>query len=97
MKQNQINDPNIVFLYSFYDRQSESFDTPFFAISDLMAKRHYEIVTRDENSILGAFSHEFDLCRVGLFNKRTGEISSGVQIIIHGKSNTTNHFKEDKQ
>jgi hypothetical protein len=63
-------------IYSFYDKKSERYDTPFHCFEDLHAKRHFEITSMKEGSILNTFLTEFEMYQVGEFNVITGEISA---------------------
>lgn len=58
--------------YSFYDVQSQMYDTPFHAESDLHAKRHFYIVANKPNTQIHTFTSSFELYLIGTFNTKTG-------------------------
>jgi len=63
-------------MFSIYDSKGERFDTPFFSLSDLNAKRHFHMMTEQNNSMINTFTNDFDLYNIGEFDVITSEITS---------------------
>lgn len=74
--------------YAFFDSESEVFDTPFFCHNDLHAKRHFHIVVKKDGSIIHEYKDNFDLYRLGYFNKESGGFVSDLEMIHEGKKIT---------
>lgn len=73
----------ILGIFAIFDLKSKRYDTPFFGVSDLMAKRRYMIIMQDDKSPLRAFKEDFELHRVGIFDVTNGEVSeTGESLII---------------
>ena len=62
----------ILMMYAYYDKKNKSYDTPFFTFNDLFAQRKYQMDTKQEGSILKEFKEDFELYRLGFFDKLTG-------------------------
>lgn len=74
----------IIRLYSIWDKEASRFDTPFFAISDLFAKRKFMMFLEERNSIFSRFKNSFELHCIGSFSTLNGEFECIKKIIIKG-------------
>lgn len=72
-------------IYAIYDKKGKKYDTPFFAFSDLFAKRRYVLMSMEEKSPLQVWPEDFELARVGFFNPVTGDISEFHEVVADGK------------
>ena len=88
-------DPNYVGMYTFYDRKAKRYQTPFFAISDLFAKRHYSQL-RETEGLIKSFPKDFDLIRIGYFNNEFAYLDPYDQTLINGKSHNDSSLTGDK-
>lgn len=72
--------------YSYYDKEGERWDTPFFAFNDLMAERNFRLRVSEEGTILHKFKDAFELYKVGEFDVEEGKIigSTKLRPIITG-------------
>ena len=68
-------------VYAIFDKKSQMYDTPFFAISDLFAKRRYLLMS-EENGPLKKWPEDFQLHRLGAFSQNNGELSQDTEIIF---------------
>lgn len=71
-------------IFAIYDLKGEKYDVPFFAHSELFAKRRF-ILMLDEKGILQKFLDEFQLIKIGIFNILTGGIEEDMKIVLEGK------------
>ncbi len=71
-------------MYALYDNTGKRFDTPFFCHNDLMAKRHYQIITTSAGSMLQTFQKEFDLYRLAEFDLLQGTFDDDFELILIG-------------
>lgn len=62
-------------LYSMYDKKSERFDTPFFSIDDVNAKRKFVMAIHDNKTLISQFKNDFQLHKLGTFNVLTGKLN----------------------
>lgn len=79
---------NIIYCYSYYDKKSELFDTPFFTRGDIYAGRHFVMEIRKGTTMLSQFKDDMILYKIGSFDNHTGEIyfyNPPIQV-IDGKS-----------
>lgn len=60
-------------MYSFWDKEAEVYDVPFFAKGDLYAKRHFFMRIEQKDSMLTQFIDQFELHRLLEFDQETGE------------------------
>lgn len=75
-------------VYSIYDKKSETYDTPFFAFSDIMAKRHFTMLVLKKGSVISTFKDSFILKRLGTWEPITArfkilpmvDLLEGIQI-----------------
>ena len=80
-----MDDPNVLGIYSIFDKKSLRYDNPFFAMSDLFAKRRYMLML-DEKGPLRNWPEDFELMRIGTFNIANGELKTDPKLILEGKS-----------
>lgn len=69
-------------IYSIYDIENISYDTPFFCVNDLQAKRHYIKISKDESLTLFHFPNSFELRRLGTFETNDGTIINEIETIL---------------
>lgn len=60
--------------YSFFDKEGERWDTPFFALTDLMAERNFRLKIAEKGTILNMFKDKFELYCICEFDVLTGKI-----------------------
>lgn len=82
-------------VYAIYDTKSEKYDTPFFAVSDLFAKRRYMIMAEEEKSPLRIWAKDFELHKLGNSNMDSGDLVTGKKIILEGKSIVKGEMKNE--
>ena len=75
----------ILNIYAIYDIKSEQYDTPFFAVSDLYAKRRFLIMSDEEKSPLYKWPEDFELHKVATFGLNMGFTTSDIKLIFKGK------------
>jgi hypothetical protein len=63
-------------MYSVYDKELNVFNTPFFARSDIEAKRTFIQAIEDPKSVINRFSDKFALYEVGMFIQADGNLIS---------------------
>lgn len=73
-------------VYAIYDNKGERFDTPFFAISDLFAKRRYTLMMEEKGSPLGRWPDEFALYKLSDFDIETGKMLPEKKLVFEGKT-----------
>ena len=73
-------------IYAIYDKKGARFDTPFFAHSDLFAKRRYLIMAEEEKSPLRMWPEEFEMYLVGRFNIKSATVIEQYELILEGSS-----------
>jgi len=64
-----------IIMYSIYDKRAEIHDTPFFATGDLFAERHFRMLADDRRSMVHHFIECFEVRKVALYDKITGEVT----------------------
>lgn len=74
----------IIHMYAIYDRKGEKYDIPFFAHSDLFAKRKFTMMVQEKGTILQQFKNDFDLVGLGSVNIVTGEVKELKKTVIEG-------------
>lgn len=72
-------------MYAIHDEKSDVYDVPFFARSDLMAKRRFIVDVRNEQSLVHAFKEDFKLVRLGLLDLVSGHFTAMVEVLLTGK------------
>lgn len=82
------NNPYILGMYSFDDEKQNKFDTPFFCQNDMMAKRHYIMVT-EETSMIARFKEDFNLVRLGCVDLESGDFTENRQVLVYGTKKET--------
>ena len=78
-------DPNDLGIFAIYDKKGEKYDTPFFAMSELFAKRRFHLMC-DEPGPLKKWSEDFVLERVGIFDVFEGTIVEDKKVILEAKT-----------
>ncbi len=73
-------------LYSVFDEKGGRYDTPFVAISDVNAVRHFQLMIRNNGTMVSTFKNDFTVQKVGVFNVLTGKLESEQRILFAGKS-----------
>ena len=63
-------------IYAIYDKKSKHYDTPFFAWSDIFAKRRFCLMADSEKSPLKKWPEDFELHQLAGFDTHLGEIDS---------------------
>lgn len=81
-----LNVAQLIFAYAFFDKKGKTFDTPFFCRDNNFAKRHYEIVCKD-NPMLKNFREDYDLYLIGSYNLITGDFVNQKTLILKGVVN----------
>jgi len=75
----------ILGIYAIRDIKSERYDTPYFAISEIFAKRRFLLMVDEEPSVLSKWRNEFELHKLGDVNIITGKvIHVEIQVILSG-------------
>lgn len=72
-------------VYSIFDLKGLRYDKPFFALTDLMAKRRFIMAVRNEGGLVANFRSDFELHRLANWNTNTGEFFTGFETIMEGK------------
>lgn len=65
----------ILGMYTYYDKQSDRYDTPFFAHNDVMAKRKFQMDIANPTSLLHQFKDEFELVKINEFDVLSGALT----------------------
>ncbi len=65
------NNPNIMGSFCFYDTETKKYDPPFCALNLIQAKRHYTMVTEQENYV-SRFKEQYNLIHIGLYDTTSG-------------------------
>lgn len=60
-------------MYCIHDTETGVYDTPFFALDDIHAKRHFIMVGKKEGMV-ATFTEKFQLLRLAEFEKMTGSM-----------------------
>lgn len=82
--ENALETPNKAQVYALYDKKSNKFDTPFFCHSDLFAGRNYKMMMSGSPSIVNTFPEDFDLVKLGSFDRVSGDFHIDHKILITG-------------
>lgn len=73
-------------IYSIYDKKGERFDTPFFAHSDLFAKRRYLLMMAEERSPLAMWPDDFELHLIGRYNVLSNTLIEEKMLVLEGSA-----------
>lgn len=73
-------------IYAIFDKKSEKYDTPYFAYSDLFAKRRFMLMLDEEKSPLAKWPGDFQLEKVGEFDIDTGMVTNESKLLIEAQS-----------
>lgn len=70
-------------IYSIFDTKAQKYSTPFFQQNDLIALRAFSRGVNDPQSDLNAYSEDFTLYCLGIFDDQTAtvEVQSPPQLI----------------
>lgn len=71
-------------IYTIYDEKSERYDTPFFALNDIHAKRRFIQLCQKDDTMLKTFKQDFKLFEIGTFDVLTSEISINHRLLLSG-------------
>lgn len=74
-------------MYTFFDKKSQRFDTPFFTYDEVGAKRNFHMQSRKKGSIINSFKNDFELYFLGTFDIVEGEINllEVKKLVLEGK------------
>lgn len=72
-------------IFAIFDKKSERYDTPFFAVSDIFAERRFNLMINEQGSFMNMYKDEFVLEKVGEFHIISGIVESVNKVIIEGK------------
>lgn len=75
----------IIHMYSAYDLDSGRYDTPFFTLDEVRAKRHFLMQMMDDKTMMNKFKDRFNLLRIGYFILNDGSFISDHKIILRGQ------------
>lgn len=70
-------------IYAIYDKKGKRYDTPFFAVNDLFARRRFYLMA-DEKGPLKTWPEDFRLEKVGIFDIIEGELINDNGMVIEG-------------
>lgn len=73
-------------MYSYYDKKSQRYDTPFFSFNHLFAERSFRILADKEGTMMSKFTHDFELYQIGVFDNETGQFEYKKEFVIDGIS-----------
>lgn len=66
-------------VYAIYDRKGKRFDTPYFAHSDLFARRRYELMSKE--GPLNEWPEDFELWSIGTFDVQKGNLTENIYLV----------------
>lgn len=66
----------IIEMYSIYDKESKRYDTPFFTLDAIGAKRSFIFQCQKKDAPVGFFKDSYELHKVGSFNVETGFVNT---------------------
>lgn len=94
-----------IYLYSYQDLKSNIYDVPFWAKNDVHAKRKFymDVVSGNGNHVLGKFTVDFRLVKLGKFDVEKGEVKriekdviiEGVDLKIQIKGDKDNEISNE--
>jgi len=76
---------DVIYLYGIFDKKSGYYDNPYFAVTDIYAKRRYLLMMEEKQSPLKLFKDEFELHKVGSFDIQTGKVEQFSEVLLEGK------------
>lgn len=85
-----------IICYSVWDKKAKLFDTPFFAMSDLFARRHLIILVKNKNAMIELFLEDFDLFRIGSFNTDDGKFKAIEPKLITNAGNLISDYEKER-
>lgn len=84
---------NEIIAYAYFDKKSQKYDTPFYCMSDIFARRQFIMAINNNGSMLSTFKDDFQLYCVGKFNLETGVMDDSDRLVEEGK----NIVKKEKE
>lgn len=63
-------------VYSIYDIKSETYSPPFLQKNDIEAKRSFQEIANDKNTMVSKYPEDFTLCSIGTFNDALGMLQA---------------------
>lgn len=85
-------------MYTYYDKKSGQYDTPFFCINDVQAERKFLMDIKREDSIIAQFKDDFQIVKVGTFNVLKGSVKPiTIQTIREGLQITETQENSNKE
>ena len=71
-----VDDMNEIGVYAIYDHRQQTYDTPFFASNEIMARRRFSImIEENEKGPLQLWPTDFELIQLGFVNMKIGNIT----------------------
>lgn len=74
-------------MFGIYDRKAKRYDTPFFTLNEIHAKRRFIMMLRNNETVFANFYEDFSLVRLGLMNIVSGRLEArdnDLEIIMTG-------------
>lgn len=66
---------NKIKMYSFYDKKSDRYDTPFFTFDEVGAKRHFIMSIQKKGTLMNTFKDDYNLVYITDFCIDDGALS----------------------
>ena len=82
-------------MYAMFDKKSETYDTPFFAYNDVMAKRKFIMAIQTPDTISHNFNEDFTLKKLGIFDVINGNFEPDNIELLDGKSVVVEPIREE--
>lgn len=64
----------VIGIYVVEDVKADRYDTPYFAINDVMGERNFRIAVKNDQSIFANFTEDFNLYKIGTYDLKTGDL-----------------------
>jgi len=85
--ENKKNNPARIRMYTVEDLKGERFDTPFFTIHELNAKRKFMMDIKKPGTLLNSYPKDFQLIHIADFDYLDGVMKAVKRkIVLEGKS-----------
>lgn len=72
-------------MYSFFDKKSDRFDTPFYVFDEIGAKRHLHMSVVKKGTLMNTFREDYCLYKLADFDIVTGELELDRKYIMDAK------------
>ncbi len=73
-------------IYAIWDKKSQRYDTPFFAMNDIFAKRRFILMSDEKGSPITRWQGDFELHKVSRWNMYSGEIQlQDIEVLLEAK------------